>query len=153
MAQITVGGVEYQLPEMNFLAIERAWPFVVEATEALDPMKGISSALAVFAAALMEADDFDKATYNVPEDVVTDFGIHNGVTRFLKKKLKGTEMPIVKDTMFQILKEGGLEITEGEMMQSLVDQVTEPESPSLETAPDTSLSSLPQDAKEETGTS
>ena len=150
MAQITIGGTEYQLPEMNFLAIERAWPYVVEATEALDPMKGVSCALSVFASLMMEADDFDKIKFNVAEDVLTDYGIHQAVTRFLKKNLKGTEMGIVKDTMFQILKEGGLEITEGEMMQSLADQLAGV-TPSPETAPPTLPSSLPQDAKEEVG--
>lgn len=159
MAQITIGKIEYDLPEMNFLAIERAWPFIQEATAALDPMQAVSASLAVFAAAIMEGEDFDKTRFNIPKEVVSDFSIHNEVTRFFKKKLMGNELDRVKTTMFDLLKEGGLEITEGEILQSLADaqaEIVEEEAMALlsqETALDTSPSSSRQDAKAEAGTS
>lgn len=155
MAQVTIGGKDYVIPEMNFLAIERAWPYVVEATETLDPMKGPSAALAVFAAALMEVEPFNPADYEVPEGVEGDTRIHMAITRFFKKKLKGNELGSIKTAMFEVLKEAGLEVTEGEAMAAVkaaLEPGMEEQNPSLETAPDTSQSSLPLDAREDPGT-
>lgn len=153
MATILIGGVNYELPEMNFLAIERAWPYVVEASESLDPMKGPAAALGVFAAALMEAEDFDPANFNVDPSIQSDTRIHLEVTKFLKKKLKGSELYRVKNTMFEMLKEAGLEVTEGEAIQSLAEALlATPENSSLETAQDTSLSSSLLGAREGLGT-
>ena len=152
MAQITIGGKTYTIPEMNFLAIERAWPYVVDATETLDPMKGPSAALAVFAAALMEADDFNPADYDLPEDIQGDARTHQAITRFFKKKLKGTELNKIQDTMFEVLKEAGLEVTPGEAITALSVALGQ-ETPSPETAQDTLQSSLPLELKEDPGTS
>ena len=70
MAKVTVGGTQYEVPELNFIALERSWPFIEEAMTALDPMKGVSAALHIIAAGLVEADNFDPATYNIkPEDI------------------------------------------------------------------------------------
>lgn len=153
MAQITIGGKEYRIPEMNFLAIERAWPFVMKATETVELMTGVSAALSVIAAGLMEADGFDPAEFDAkPED--QDSVVLDKVVYFFKKNLKGNEIGIVRDTMFQILKEAGLEVTEGEALAALAAAagLKLPETPSPETAPDTSLNSLPLGAKEEAGT-
>lgn len=153
MAQITIGGKEYRIPEMNFLAIERAWPFVMKATETVELMTGVSAALSVIAAGLMEAEDFKREDFDAtPED--RDAVVLDKVVYFFKKNLKGNEIGIVRDTMFQILKEAGLEVTEGEALAALAAAagLELPETPSPETAPHTSLNSLPLDAKEEAGT-
>lgn len=155
MAQITVGGVTYTIPEMNFLSIERAWPFVQQATNSLDPMQGISAALAVIAAGLMETEDFDHQKFGMPEKL-SEQGTHTGVTYFLKKRLRGTELGLVQAAMFEILREAGLEVTEGEAVAVLAAaQGTAPEAlnPSPETVLDTSPSLSPQGVKEEAGTS
>lgn len=153
MAQITIGGKEYLIPEMNFLAIERAWPFVMKATETVELMTGVSAALSVIAAGLMEAEDFNPADFDAtPGD--RDAVVLDRVVYFFKKNLKGNEIGIVRDTMFQILKEAGLEVTEGEALAALAAAagLKLPETLSPETAPDTSLNSLPLDAREEAGT-
>jgi hypothetical protein len=136
---------------MNFLAIERAWPYVVQATETLDPMHGPSAALAVFAAAMMEAEDFKLSDFDLPEDTVGDARTHQAITRFLKKKLKGTELNKIQDTMYEVLKEAGLEVTPGEAVAALVAALGQ-ETFSPETAPDTLQSSLPLELKEDLGT-
>lgn len=153
MAKITIGGKEYLIPEMNFLAVERAWPYVTEATETVDTMVGCSAAIAIFASGLMEADDFKLEDYLLDPTLRSDVLIHQGVTRFLKKKLKGNEMSKVRDTMFEVLKEAGLEVTLGEAPQSSQDEddLADP-SLSTETAPDTSQSSSQPALKEEAGT-
>jgi hypothetical protein len=161
MAKITIGGVEYTIPEMNFLAIERAWPYVVEATESQDPMKGPSAALGVFASAIMEAEDFDPTVFGLrgkPElgdtlaTPLSDEEIHKGVTHFFKKKLKGVELSRVKDTMLQVLKEAGLEVTEGELTKSPLEALQEAITDLPETAPPTSQSLSPPASREEAGT-
>jgi hypothetical protein len=61
----------------------------------------------------------------------------------------------VKDGLLEILKEAGLEVTEGEAMAVLAAALgvtPEEQSPSTETAPDTSPSSSLPDVKEEAGT-
>ena len=153
MAKITVGGKEYYIPEMNFLAVERAWPYVLEATTALDPIAGASAALSVIASGLMEADNFNPAEFGI--EATTDKGIHESLSYYLKKNLKAAEIVEVKNTMFEILVEAGLEVTEGEARAALTaaletDQADPTDLP--ETAPDTLSSSSQPDAKEEAGT-
>lgn len=160
MATITIGGKAYIIPEMNFVAIERGWPYVEKATTTLDPIDGVSAALGVFAAGIMEADYFKKEDFNVSdwepgisEAPAEDEHIHTGVIHFLKKGLKGLEMDKVRVTMFEVLKEAGLEVTEGEAPAVLAAAQGMEIDPSPETAPDTSQNSSPPAAKEETGTS
>lgn len=155
MAQITLGGKDYVFPEMNFLAIERAWPFVTRATETTDAMAGVSASLGVFAAAYMEAEEFKASDFGITDEFTPDASIHRAVHRFFKKNLKGNEMGKVKDTMFEILKEAGLEVTEGESMDKIPEQLgigMGSTMPSPETAADILLSSLQPELKEEAGT-
>lgn len=164
MATIIIGGKTYVIPEMNFMAIERAWPHVEKATSTIHPMDGVSAALGVFAAGLMEAEDFKQEDFDVSDyEVGTseaptfDEHVHRGVHLFLKKGLKGTEMDKVRVTMFEVLKEAGLEVSEGEQ-PALAAAVLGQEDPnqlnlSPGTAADTLPNSLPQDAKEDPGTS
>lgn len=155
MATITIGGKDYVIPEMNFLAVERAWPYVQQATDAgFDPIKGSSAALSVFAAGLMEADDFNPVDYGLSADTKGDAATHQGVTRFLKKELKAKEMDKVRETMFEVLKEAGLEVTEGEAIAALAAALAPGTDQNLsqETVLDTSSSSSQQDAREAAGT-
>lgn len=157
MADITIGGTKYYVPEMNFLAMERAWPYIQEATETLDPMKGASTALAVFAAAIMEGEEFNpEKDFGIQNaDSLSDSQIHTQVTHFFKKKLKGTEVGVIRPTMFEVLKEAGLEVTEGEALMALqaaLGGMEEDPSPSMGIAQSTSPSSSPQDARVEAGT-
>lgn len=154
MAKITIGDRDYIVPEMNFAAVELAWPAIDQATRAFDPMTGTSSALAVIAAGLMEAPEFNRADFGIKdEEVLEDKEIHERVTRFLKKACKASQLGDIKEGMFKILEEAGLEVEEGELMGALVEAlgVTLP-NPSQETAPATSPSSAPQTSVVETGT-
>ena len=161
MAKLKIGGESYTVPEMNFIAIELAWPYIEEATNTLDPMKGPAAALYVIAAALMEADDFDPARFGisptrpdrfnagveVPKDAEV---ILSEIVYFFKKKLRATEIPAVRDCMFDILREAGMEPEDPASGEA--EAVPEAASPSPVTAPDTSLSSSPLELKEEAGT-
>lgn len=145
MATLTVGGKEYKVPEMNFLAVERAWPFVQEATTAFDPIKGSAAAIAVIAAAMIEGEDFDHAEWGIDQALDDDQAFPQLILT-MKRRMKAGEIGAAKDTMFQILEEGGLQVSEGELLQSLgliaQEEVGEP---SPETAVDTSPSLSPQE--------
>lgn len=156
MASITIGGIEYIIPEMNFLSIERAWPYVQLATTALDPMVAVSAALAVIASGLMEDEPFDPSKYGITETGLPEKVIHETIVYFFKKKIKGSELDRVQVAMYEILREAGLEVTEGEATAALMAALgtaQEEATPSPETALDTSPSSSQPELREEAGTS
>lgn len=155
MAKVTVGGTEYEVPELNFIALERSWPFIEEAMTALDPMKGVSAALHIIAAGLVEADNFDPATYNIkPEDISATLDretqVFELVAKFLKRKTKATEIDGVRKAIVEITKEAGLEPEEGE------GDTAEAEEAAPNLSPETSTHTLPSSsqpgAREEAGT-
>lgn len=149
MARVTIGGTEYEVPEMNFAALERAWPFVEESMTTLDPMKGPSAGISIIAAGLMEADHFDKTKFGIgAEEMLGEDQIFERMVKFLKKKLKAKEIEQVRLAVDQINREAGLEPEEGE---APAPQAETPGSPSEETAPSSSQSSSPPDVKEEAG--
>lgn len=154
MAKAIIGGTEYEVPELNFVALERAWPFIEEAMTALDPMKGVSAAIHIIAAGMVEADNFDQATYGIkPEDISPtkdrDEQIFELTAKFLKRKTKATEISGIRAAILEISKEAGLEPEEGEGVLAGVEEVAPNLSP--ETSIPTSPNSSQPDAKEEAG--
>jgi hypothetical protein len=149
MAKVTIGGTEYEVPEMNFAALERAWPFVNEAMVSLDPMKGPAAGLCIIAAGLMEADHFDRTKFGMTAvEMLGDDQVFDRLVLFLKKKVKAKEIASIRAAVDQINEEAGLEAVKGELFPPQAD----PElNPSLETAPTSSQSLSPQDTVEETG--
>lgn len=150
MAKVTVGGTEYEVPEMNFAALERAWPFVEQAMLAQDPMKGVAAGICIIAAGLVEADHFDKTQFGIePDEILGDEQTFDRVVYFLKRKIKAKEIEGIRKSVDQINQEAGLEPIPGEGEPAVPDQETQ--SYSTETAPTSSQSSSPQDTKEEVG--
>jgi hypothetical protein len=149
MAKVTVGGKEYEVPEMNFLALERCWPHIEEAMTTLDPIKGPAAGIRIIAAGLIEADHFKPTDFGIGEnETLGEDQTFERVTHFLKKKLKANEIEAVRAALDEITKEAGLEEAEaGEAPQTPQQEA----SPSVETAPTTSPSSSPPDAKEGAG--
>lgn len=150
MARVTIGGTEYEVPEMNFAALERAWPYVEESMTTLDPMKGPSAGISIIAAGLMEADHFDKTKFGIGADeMLGEEQIFDRMVKFLKKKLKAKEIEQVRQAVDQINREAGLEPEEGEAPAPQAEET--PGSPSEEIAQSSSQSSSPPDVKEEAG--
>lgn len=144
MAKFIIGGKEHHVPEMNFLAVERAWPYVVEATTAYDPIKGSSAAISVIASAMFEDESFSREDWEIPAELPDNLAFDNLCLK-IKRRMKSNEIGNAKDTMLEILKEGGLQVTEGELLQALK-AMLDPEDPSLtETAESTLSSLLPQE--------
>ena len=142
MATFTCDGKNYPVPEMNFLAVERAWPFVQKATEEFDPMKGSSAAIGVVAAAMLEGEGFDRSAWDIGEELDDDAAFEL-LMRTIKKRLKVSEIGNAKKTMFEILEEGGQQVTEGELLSALEALQGERAGSLPETVLDTSQSSLP----------
>lgn len=150
MAKVTIGGTEYEVPEMNFAALERAWPYVDEAMMTLDAIKGPAAGLCIVAAGLMYADHFDPAQFGIRADeMLGEDQTFDRVVKFLKRKLKAKELEQVRVAINQITEEAGLEPLEGEAPPA----GTPEQNLSEETAPPTSQSSSPPVTAEETGTS
>jgi hypothetical protein len=150
MAIVTVGGTEYEVPEMNFAALERAWPFVEEAMMTQDPMKGVAAGINIIAAGLLEAEHFDKTKFDIAEDeMLGQDQTFERIVYFLKKKIKAREIEGIRKSVDQINVEAGLEPAPGEALPPLADLVKQ--NLSEETAQILSPSSSPPDTAEETG--
>lgn len=154
MARVTIGGTEYEVPEMNFIALERAWPFVEEAMMTTDPMKGVAAGICIIAAGLVEADYFDKTHFGIEEDeLLGPDQTFDRVVIYLKKQLKAREIQAVRDAVDQINEEAGLEPAKGEAPGPGTDQEDQESPPSdlTETAPTMSQSSSPPGVREAAG--
>lgn len=152
MATVIIGGTEYQVGELNFIALERAWPFIEEAMSTLDPMKGPSAGISIVAAGLCESENFNLKDFGMTGEETPQLSedqIFNKVVYFLKKRLKATEITGVRQCIYDILEEAGMGPAEGE--EAAGDEEETP-NPSTEISIQSSLSLLQQDAKEEVGT-
>lgn len=113
MAKCVIGGTEYDVPELNFIALERAWPFIEASMLAdpnMEPMKGPSAGISVIAAGICESEGFDRLKFGIPiEPFLTDQDVFDMVVIFLKKKLKASEISNVSACLNQITKEAGLD--------------------------------------------
>ena len=151
MAIVTVGGAEYEVPEMNFAALERAWPFVEEAMLAQDPMKGVSAGISIIAAGLLEAPHFDKTKFNIAEnEMLGEDQTFERIVIFLKKKILAKEIEGIRKSVDQINQEAGLEPISGEALAP-GPAGEEQSNVSQETAQTSPPSSSPPDTAEETG--
>ena len=110
MAKITIGEVEYFVPELNFYALERAWPFIETAmvSEGLDPMQGPNAALRIIAAGIVEDENFQPETFNVTAKADNPDAIYEEVVLFLRKKLKARQIHSLKACIDTIIEEAGL---------------------------------------------
>jgi hypothetical protein len=150
MAIARIGGVDYNIQELNFIAIERAWPFIEEAMITADPMKGPAAGIRIVAAGIMEQENFDQTKFDIPAEEQNPTTIFDAVTYFLKKKLKATEISAIKDCVIKITEEAGLVGEEGEDKGAMEPLPTS--NLSTGTAPDTLPNSSQPDAREAVGT-
>lgn len=110
-ATCIIGGVSYTIPELNFIALERAWPFIeasMMADPLLQPMKGPAAGISVIAAGLCEAYGFDKTKFGIPREEVDEDLIFDTVVKFLKKALKASELGNITQCLNKITEEAGL---------------------------------------------
>lgn len=152
----TVGGKEYTVPELNFYAVERAWPLIVQSMESMNPMVAASAGLDALVAGIVEDEHFRPGTVGLeyegpvngdysPEEREVFF---QQLSRRFKRQLKAKEMGGISLAINELVAEAGLLPEAGEPLNP--EEI--PASLSPGTAADTSQSSLPLGAAEETGT-
>lgn len=110
MAKITIGEEDYTIPELNFAALERGWPFIEAAMVmgGTDPMRGPNAALRVIAAGIVEDENFQPQRFNVTATPDQPDEVYEQVVAFLRKKLKAREMDRLGPCVDQIIEEAGL---------------------------------------------
>ena len=110
MAKITLGGEDYIIPELNFMALERAWPFIETAMVSSnhDPMTGPNAALRIIASGIVEDENFQPQRYGVTALPDNPDEIYEQVVFFFRRKLKAREIEKLKDCVDQIIQEAGL---------------------------------------------
>lgn len=150
MAKVTIGGKEYTIPELSFLALEKAWPHIERSMISTDPMVASSTGLHIIALGLQHAEGqpFDKNDFEVPDLGLNDDDTHQHVVHFLKRKLKASELNRIAPCINQIIEEAGLTPEPGENEAAATLQSP----PTSETAPGTSSSSLQPELKADPGT-
>lgn len=151
MAKVTLGGEEYFIPEMNFLAVERAWPFIVVAMASQDAMAGAAAGISVIAAGIIEADEFKPERFNI-DPAKSDLGpdyTFDQVNRFLKKKIKARDIASITACVNEMIKEAGLNEDESGEAEGAMPQTI----PSTEIAAASLPNSSPPDAKVDPGSS
>ena len=153
MAKIKIGGDYYEVPELNFLALERSWPFIAQSMISTDPIQGVSAAIHVIAAGIIEAPHFSPMAFGIREGDInpllnTDDQLFELVTRFLKRRTLATEISGIREGLQAITREAGLEPEEGEDVKG----EEEAPNPSMETLLPSSQSSLPPEQKGGAGT-
>lgn len=145
---VTIGGADYEVPEFNFAALERAWPAIEESLTSFDPIKAPAAGIRIIAAGIMEAENFDPSRFDIkPEENLGEDQTYERVVKFLKKKLLARELEDVRKNVLRIQEEAGLEEAKTGELPAPVEV-----SPSTETAPPSSPSSSPLDMKEAVGT-
>lgn len=153
MAKVLIGGTEYHVPEMNFLAVERSWPYVEKAMETLDPIQGPAAGIMIVLSAIVENEDFDPAHFGLnPDDYKTGTELDRNkafedLAKLWKRKMKATEIMGIRVAVNEVTREAGLLSDEGELLAEGLDPATL----SMGTALTTFASSSQPDAKEEAG--
>lgn len=154
MAKVTIGEVEYFIPELNFIALERAWPYVEVAMTSLNPLVAVGAGIRIIAAGILAREEelplFEMFKINIAEHIKPgldrDEQIFDLINAFLKKALKSSQIGNVRLAVQTITEEAGLVPEEGEGSKAQVENpgtaISDPSSPNL----------LQPDTREDPGT-
>lgn len=154
MAKLTLGGKTYEISDMSFEAVERAWPYITAAISAQDPIAGVSAGLAVIAAAFIEEEWFKPEDFQLepvagftnPQDQLFDL-----LRARLKRMLKAKDIGEVRLAVIETVREAGLLPKSGEDQLS-PEQVEAMKLLGMETPTPLSQNSATTGLKEEAGT-
>lgn len=159
MAKVMIGGVEKNIPTpYNYKKLKRAWPHMEKAANASDDAIGaLDSIIAVIAIGLL---DPKNNTQDLTEDQRKLIASSDSETAYtvrlaalidqIEEDLQGPEVPGLKDTVFEIMRESGLMRAKAGGLEGNAAEGPE-ESSSTETSTPSSQNSSQQDAAAETG--
>ena len=110
MAKIRIGEETYTIPELNFMALERSWPYIEIAmvTGGNDPMQGPGAALRIIAAGIVEDPNFQPDRFNVTAKPDDPDAVYEQVVFYLRKHLKARQMQNLQPCIDQIIEDAGL---------------------------------------------
>jgi hypothetical protein len=122
MAKVRIGGKDYLISELNFIALEKAWDaiesFMQDST--INPIRACSLTIKIVSAGLQEEVGFNRADFEIkPEEVLTPQELDARIETFLKRQVKGNELPDLQVSVMEILEEAGLMAGEGEFQETL----------------------------------
>lgn len=117
MAKVTIGGVETTVPTpFNFRKLKRAWPHMERAANAENDLMGALDAfIAIVAIGIISPkNDIDSLTEDQKKMIAN--GDHETVYLMrlaaeidrIEDELTGPEIPDLKETVFDIMRESGL---------------------------------------------
>jgi hypothetical protein len=72
MAKVTIGGKEYLIGELNFIALRKSWSAIDAFMEAdsVNPIKGAEVSLKIIAAAVQEEEYFKREDFGIAADLI-----------------------------------------------------------------------------------
>lgn len=149
MATVTIGSTTYDIPEANFVALQRAWPYIEQTQQSLSVIDAVGAGIRIVAACLMEKENFAPADFGINEsqlDVMLDLDaqVFDQLNKKLQRELKSSQIANIRKAVEDITKEAGLVPEPGEDDQG--------QSPLTETLNPSSQVSLPPVSREEAGT-
>lgn len=117
MAKITIGDTTYTVPELTFIALERAWPYVQASmvSDGADPMRGPNAALRIISAGILHGEHFDPNKFDVTAGPDEEDLQHDQLTMFLRRKMKANQISTLSACIGVMLEEAGLVVTTGEV--------------------------------------
>lgn len=159
MAQVTIGGVETTVPTpFNFRKLKRAWPHMERAANAENDLMGALDAFIAIVAIGILSPKHNPDDLTEDQKKMIERGDHETVYMMrlaaqieqIEEDLLGPEIPDLKDTVFDIMRESGLIRKRTGGVEGNEPPVTE--SPSTETSTESSPNLSLPDAPAETGT-
>lgn len=159
MAKVTIGGEEKNVPTpYNFRKLKRAWPHMERAANAEhDVMGALDAFIAIVAIGILSpkndvddlTDDQKKMVANGDHETVYLMRLAALIDQ-IEDDLLGPEIPDLKETVFDIMRESGLVRKATGGVEGNAPGM--PESPSTETSTESSQNSSQPDALAATGT-
>jgi hypothetical protein len=122
MAKVTIGGKEYLIGELNFIALRKSWSAIDAFMEAdsVNPIKGAEVSLKIIAAAVQEEEYFKREDFGIAADLILKPSeVDEFVEEYLARQMKASEVSGVQFVIFDIMKEAGLAGEPGEIQAAL----------------------------------
>lgn len=119
MAKVTIGKNTYDVPELNFVALELSWPYMDDVIMAPNPIRAVGAGLFVIAAGLMQKPGFKPVNFGInvkklDKKLDLDQQIHWLVTKKLKTDLLASQTSNVTGVIMDIVEEAGMLPKQGE---------------------------------------
>lgn len=148
MAEVTIGKNTYDVPELNFVALELSWAYIDDVIMAPNPVRAVGAGLFVIAAGLMNKNGFKPENYGIntrklDKKLDLEQQIHWLVTKKLKTDLLASQISNVTMVIMEIVEEAGMLPKQGEGEKG----EDKSPNPSMETSSRTSPNSSPRASK------